>query len=339
MQFDLSVIPEGAFIESATLSLFSLSSVYSKIVIHRMTDAWEESTATWCNSAQDFSPYVEAVLFAGAPGFHSVDLTDLVQLWMDYEYENYGIMLKHHWCGYNIFKSSDSDCMQRRPMLEVCYRLTGPPPTPTFLPSLTPTIEPTLTPTIEPTLTPTIPLPSPTPEYVCITISRDGLGDAADTFISRREGNYNYGNSTYLYAGRRGQLLCHYEKRMLLWFDISVLPPDAVIDYAHLHIYSCTAYNGTACVHRITEPWYELEVTWNNFGNAFDPVNEDCFNTALSGYHTADITTLVQRWFGGVFDNYGVMIDETLNGYDKYISSEYYYPEQRPLLEICYWIP
>ncbi|MBI2845477.1 MAG: DNRLRE domain-containing protein, partial [Chloroflexi bacterium] len=60
IEFDLSSVPAGAFIESATLRVFMNSApVASRTYdVHRVTDSWSESAATWNNAAADYDATV-----------------------------------------------------------------------------------------------------------------------------------------------------------------------------------------------------------------------------------------------------------------------------------------
>jgi len=102
MQFDLSSIPVGAQITTATLGLTTQPFPYSTInvgddyegiattTVHRVTTSWVESTATWNNMASNYNPTVQASSASDSPTF---DLTALVESWHEDTYPNYGVML------------------------------------------------------------------------------------------------------------------------------------------------------------------------------------------------------------------------------------------------------
>jgi hypothetical protein len=121
----------------------------------------------------------------------------------------------------------------------------------------------------------------------------------------------------------------------LIRFDLSVIPAGSVIESADLHIYVATANNQSVRVHRITSPWTEYGVTWNNFGNGFALDIEASFSGNSIGFHQADVSALIQSWINGSV-NYGLLLEENLDSYHSYHSSEYDVPQFRPYLSVCY---
>jgi LruC domain-containing protein len=115
------------------------------------------------------------------------------------------------------------------------------------------------------------------------------------------------------------------------------IPAGAKITSATLYIYSNTANNYPVNVHRITASWTELGVTWNNFNASYDATVIDTLHpSAVTGWHTADITALMQEWVDGTFPNYGVLLEQGRTPYTSYYSSEYNVPSLRPYFKICY---
>jgi hypothetical protein len=95
----------------------------------------------------------------------------------------------------------------------------------------------------------------------------------------------------------------------------------------------------------VTSDWNESTVTWNSWaspGGDFDsgnshfsfiPDQKDCMVTL-------DITTLVQAWVNGTFDNYGLMLYSLgSNGIITYSSKEDGTASRRPKLDITYSVP
>jgi hypothetical protein len=165
----------------------------------------------------------------------------------------------------------------------------------------------------------------------CTTIRRGTQGNVADAYIWSANPNYNSGSSSSLYTG----WVYNGEKRSLIRFDLSVIPAGSAIDAADLHIYVGTTNNQNVRVHRITSPWTEYGVTWNNFGNGFAPEIEASFSGNSVGFHQADISALIQAWVNGLI-NYGLLLEENLDNYHSYYSSEYNVVQFRPYLTVCY---
>jgi len=105
---------------------------------------------------------------------------------------------------------------------------------------------------------------------------------------------------------------------------------------ATLHIYLTDTYYRTITVHRITDSWDEMEVTWNNFGNAFIPDVVGSFTIHGLGWHEADVTGLVEGWLNGIYSNYGMLLDQVPNWYPLNAFNSREAGINTPYLEICY---
>lgn len=93
------------------------------------------------------------------------------------------------------------------------------------------------------------------------------------------------------------------------------LPDAGPLRSAVLHLHARGASGQTVYVHRVTAPWDELTVTWNNFGQAFDPAPLDSFPVQGAGWIALDLTAEIARWaavdneepFHGLLLRYGQM--------------------------------
>lgn len=110
--FDLSSIPAGATITSATLTLEKISSdiATDSISVHAITRSWVEGDGTagsgttwntydgassWTTGGGDFNVTASATtVVTAAAGPQDWDLTSLVQDWVDSVQVNYGVLLK-----------------------------------------------------------------------------------------------------------------------------------------------------------------------------------------------------------------------------------------------------
>lgn len=118
-------------------------------------------------------------------------------------------------------------------------------------------------------------------------------------------------------------------------FAQASIPGDAVITSATLSLYVHVPSGQTVRIHQVTGAWTEGGVTWNNFGGAFDAAVAGSFVADSLGYHTVDLTALVQDWVDGT-PNYGIYIEQDLFGLAMYHSSEEPNEAVRPKLDICY---
>ncbi|WP_437629954.1 DNRLRE domain-containing protein [Sorangium sp. So ce854] len=121
LAFDLSFIPAGSDVESATLSLVHAWKASASVIeVHRVLGPWQESTV----HAGNFPGYDAAVAATiAAPAQAAVvtaDLLPLVQAWVDGAHPNHGIALQDV-NGRTDIRSSEQANVALRPKLEVCY--------------------------------------------------------------------------------------------------------------------------------------------------------------------------------------------------------------------------
>ncbi len=96
LRFDLSAIPPGAALDSATLGLQVTSPDDSgePVRIHRITAAWDEADANWSNLAGDFDALTISGSFTPTTlGAVTADVTALAQQWLGGAQDNQGLML------------------------------------------------------------------------------------------------------------------------------------------------------------------------------------------------------------------------------------------------------
>ncbi len=113
----------------------------------------------------------------------------------------------------------------------------------------------------------------------------------------------------------------------------------STVDSAIFSIYVTHASGQTVNVRRITAPWDESTVTWASFGSSFDPTIIGSFVSDTIGWHSVDVTSLVQSWRDGT-PNYGLALEEgnTPLVYSTYNASEFDTPELRPKLDVTYTV-
>jgi hypothetical protein len=97
------------------------------------------------------------------------------------------------------------------------------------------------------------------------------------------------------------------------------IPPNATLESATLFIYVSQPSGQTVNVHRITDAWEELAVTWNNFGGAYNAGIEGSFVVDAIDWRTVDVTTLVAGWLNGSYANYGLLLDQETVAYPRTI--------------------
>lgn len=143
IKFDLSSLPFGRTLSSATFSITDrggTATASDLVEIHAVLEDWELSQATWndrktsiawntagMGSGTDFRASVDATIPGGvATGFrHVIDVTSLVQEWIDGSLTNYGIVLRpaSGWGGLRThnFDSSNNTQGSPDPQLSVVF--------------------------------------------------------------------------------------------------------------------------------------------------------------------------------------------------------------------------
>lgn len=127
LQWDLSSI-EGCTINSAIFYVYRYDGNGSLSAdVYRVTESWDEETLV-APLAHDGST-VWATGDAGDPsGWKTFDVTDLVQGWVDCDFDNYGLLCKGYGSGwYQAWLSKD--CYHHKPYLDIDYIIpeTNPP--------------------------------------------------------------------------------------------------------------------------------------------------------------------------------------------------------------------
>jgi len=115
----------------------------------------------------------------------------------------------------------------------------------------------------------------------------------------------------YLQADKNG---LGYNK-ILMKFDLTNYTE--TIPQSLLHLYNFTEGwdNATVSVYRITEDWDDSSVKNNILTDDYPITTIDISN---AGEYTLDITSLINNWINGTYQNYGLLITYTDNNYLTY---------------------
>lgn len=228
-----------------------------------------------------------------------------------------------------------------------------PDPTETRTPSLT--LTPILTSTAVPTITQTpifvltntptdLPTATLDPNSCILPAMISGLLPSDDTTIYRVKADTNYGNELTIDIRPENSA----DMFGLFRFDLSMIPAGAQIQDAKLYLYTEDAHHGqVSSIYRISTPWNELDATWNSPwitpGGDYDEETSfgSFFNNQPGCFTQVELTSLVNLWVNGTYENYGFMIKASgPRAIVHYVSSEEESrPELRPRLSISYTIP
>lgn len=355
LRFDLSDIPVGAQVISATMRLFTNETQDpagrpTTVDVYKVLRPWAEMGATWneantgiawelagCNGPSDRELTSAATVTVDAPNAsYDFDITSVVQDWVLDPASNHGVLLiaSGSTVTYEFYATEWGNPLVY-PTLIVTYLPPAPTPTPTWT-----TTPATGTPT--PTATGT---PTATPPWQTVT-----LYDVEDSYLCQYDPDVNYGNWWYM-ALRAGGA-----KRPILRFDLSSIPAGATIASATLHLHTTDAQDPpdrstTVDVYKILRPWNELQVTWNQatstdawqLAGCNGPDDRELEAAATfvvdepHATYDVDVTDLVQGWVHAPGSNFGVLLVASgpTVAYEFY-TGEWYNVLERPSLTITY---
>ena len=144
IRFDVSAIPSGALINAATIRLYfdgaSIQPPGSGIFAHRIETPWDEGRkqgafgdganwyfrdlgVVWTSAGADYvSGSVSFMPLGVAADYHFVNITPIMQEWIDGTAPNYGVLLRSS-AGVKQaeFKTGDESSQSQRPRLLVSY--------------------------------------------------------------------------------------------------------------------------------------------------------------------------------------------------------------------------
>jgi hypothetical protein len=168
-----------------------------------------------------------------------------------------------------------------------------------------------------------------------------------DSYVKEDDVNQNYGGSSPLLVGNYGGS----ERDALLEFDLSGLPPDAVVVSAELELFFPFNLTGQGMGDTAScdifpfvnlGAWQEMVVTWDNapaYGYNLDPAT----TIPATGDSMAwDVTKSVDDWVSGTLTNHGFRLRGdrvTVSCGQALVSREYGLEARRPQLRITYTSP
>jgi hypothetical protein len=145
LKFNLSSIPADATITSASLYLYEQGNKASQITsIYRVTSNWNENAATWQSwslPGGDFDSNISYFTFIPDQNncMVTLDVTNLVQLWVNGTFFNHGLMLYSTGPNHTIsYASKEDGTASRQPRLDIVYSVPTQTLTPTYTPTATP---------------------------------------------------------------------------------------------------------------------------------------------------------------------------------------------------------
>ncbi len=164
-------------------------------------------------------------------------------------------------------------------------------------------------------------------------------------YVASNQPNQNFDGCSSVLFGKNSSATLF---KGLFQFDICELPKGYVITSANLAMYITTNENPSVSklyyIFRVREEFDEATVTYNTVPDL--DTSADCTAFSIGNeiytYTRVDITRLVNQWYTGRYDNYGLLITpvneaivSAISAYSKNIADERYYP----MLEITMKMP
>ena len=347
-RYDLSTIPAQTPIISA-VAYFYVSKEHPQgpIDIHALDTDWTEDTANWELLGEAMDAKIQATIPAQpvAGVWVSVNLTPLVQAWVNGQ-SNFGITLN------SLGDGAHGDYASREsmfaPYLDV---VSGTPPSPLADEVVsTGTLASGLSRSVR--RRQAVPLTQHPGNY--LLLQPDDVG-GLDAFAYEWNSTWNYGRAAEIFVSNY-----YNDSRAngLLKFNLGRLPFGARIKTAMLRLYQYapSSNGGEVGVHRVRREWDEGEKAggtgagatwvvanssenWSSGGSDYDTgsVFTQTIPVGTRGFFEWDITSLVQGWVSGQYQNHGLALVPAAPKTDVYFrSSDSTTVGERPSLEVTY---
>ena len=166
----------------------------------------------------------------------------------------------------------------------------------------------------------------------------------ADTYIDEIHPDRNYGSRDLLHV----RSLEGGNARILLFFNLSVVPPGADVVSATLSLYlnSSSSLREYLC-HRVSSSWSEDSVTWEDMPERLSIFSKSVHVKNYSGWVSWDVTDHVQKFLNGISEytwaNYGWEISDgsegSSSGYNASFCSREFSEEYAPTLTLVFRPP
>ncbi len=331
-RFDLSAIAAGTTISRAVARVFVIDKPStSDVHLYRITADWAEDTVTWDSFSHAYDAGVTQGVIPKDPptgAFYDVDVTSLVQQWVNGATPNFGFVLKSQGSNdLSDYSSKEYGDASKRTYLEVTTttgQLAASPATIDVIASLGDGASRRVT-------------RSDVPVYNVASsqvITLKPGAEGKDTFIEGESGHQDHNKAADKDLKTDSESDKQY--RALLEFDLGRIPRGARVTSAELSLHIDETI-GTADIvkaHRVTRDWTEGGATWlsrngsdpwDSPGGDFDNAVAGSFTASATGPVTVDITELTDGWVRGLWPNHGLILlsdPASGNSEKKYTSSD-----------------
>ncbi len=344
-RFDIesSGIPVGAMVVSAVAKVFVVdSNDTASVTAHQITEDWTEASVNWDNINTSHDSTTLASIPSGSPvgEYALVNITSLVQGWVNGSTANQGVMLKTTSIGdLAQFTSKEYGNIDQHPLLEV--KITDG--------SLSNRADISVQGTLANGVSRSVAqknlvLYQATPNT--LELQPDAT-KGKDTFLDQWFSTRTYGSDTLLSVRA---VSAFNALRPMLSFDLSAIPVGASVQKATLSLYLEQSSTDpiTIDIHRIASAWEEDTATWNErstgtpwstAGGDFppNPVAGTTIVPIVGQFYEWDITALANDWISEAYANHGfIMVVPTGSLQNGFASSDSATAANRPKLTITY---
>lgn len=131
-----------------------------------------------------------------------------------------------------------------------------------------------------------------------------------DAYVHESNADTRFGDTDSLLLKTGLDVAAGTEFRSFLHFDLSVLEAGAVLDTVTLRLFVSggASASGGIAVHRVSQDFVENIITWNNRPEDTNPIVSASGTVVLSAYKEIDITSIVQGWVDGNYENKGLLV-------------------------------
>jgi len=343
-RFDIASagIPASSTVVSAVARVFVVdSNDAASVSVHQITADWIEATVNWDNINADHDASLAGTIPAASPvgQYVEVNITALVQSWVNGSTANQGIMLKTqtNFSDLAEFTSKEYGTASQRP--ELVIKIVDGSLSNRAIISATGTLASGVSSSMTRADTPLYQPPT------SVTVQPDAAS-GKDTEIWDQAPNTNYGNAVETWVSSASNDNTH----SLLQFSMGEIPAGVRILEAALSLYrqSGSGADQPVSAHRIMNSWSENAVTWNSreTGTNWDTAGGDFDNMAVATTlvgpanqrYEWNIAPLVQGWVDGSYPNYGVVLTAAVAGMlgERFYTSDAANPSRHPHLTITY---
>jgi hypothetical protein len=342
-RYDLSAIALNAEILSATAWFYvNQNDDQAAVSLYAINADWAENGATWNNlsTAYDPQPFSAIPRQTASGNLVSVNITSLVQGWVNGTKPNNGVMLIGASDGVSGYGSQEWAVLNQRPHLEVQVgNASGNP--------VSIDVDGTHAGGNKRVLTYDDARQLQQP----VTITIQGGAIVADTYIDENDISHHTGANEDL----RSNSASGERKAPLIKFNLGSLPVGAKVGSAKFDIYLYDSGGSATDVveaHRLTRDWQEgpdgylTGATWNRYddtndwdtpGGDYEAEIQGSFIANTPGWKTIDVSHMVQFWLDHPKQNYGmILLSPIAAGYNekRYHSSDYSDPNLLPRLHV-----